>query len=95
MSGVDNVTIADLLSSKDSSISFIGKGNVLYIEPGVRLEGCNIEFKGDNSLVYLSANKNSYRVNILFHDSNIVFFGLDVYFNNRMLLIASESKIFS
>lgn len=92
MSGVDNITIGDLLSSKDSSISFIGKGNVLYIEPGVRLEGCNIEFKGDNSLVYLSANKNSYRVNILVHDSNIVFFGRDVYFNNRMLLIASESK---
>lgn len=92
MSYGDNIKIGDFISFKNSSITFSGKGNVLYIEQGVRLEDSNIEFKGDNSLLYLSANKNFYRINAILHNSNVIFFGQDIYFNNRMLLIASESK---
>lgn len=87
-----NTVIGTFTSIQNSSINFSGQGNILYVADGVKLNNSNIEFKGDNSIVYLGGNKNNYYVNIIVHDSNVVFFGKNTYINNRMLLIASESK---
>ena len=46
-----------------SRIHFEGKNNIIFCENNVKLWGCSILFKGNNSLIYLSSS-NGYCLNI-------------------------------
>ena len=79
-------------SLKNSVIDFIGKDNILFCEENVRLEDCNLSFKGNHSVVYLSSSRHGYKINVtLFHDS-VCFIGKDNYFNGTMNMILSEQR---
>ena len=57
-----------------SKIHFAGKNNIIFCENNVKLWGCNIVFKGNNSLIYLSSS-NGYCLNVqIVHDS-VLFIG--------------------
>lgn len=88
----DNVILGLLDDIENTTIKFIGNGNVLYIEKGVRLLNSNITFKGDNGLVYLSSSKNPYIVKISINTQSTVFIGSENYFNDEVLIISSETK---
>ena len=58
-----------------SNIRFVGKNNILFCENNVKLGNCNILFKGNNSLIYLSSSQSTYSLNMqVVHDS-VVFIG--------------------
>lgn len=75
-----------------SSIQFQGKNNILFCEENVCLNGSNITFNGDNSIIYLSANKNSYLLGVETHNNNTFYFGKNAYINGKLMAILSERK---
>ncbi|MGL5241631.1 MAG: acyltransferase [Kluyvera ascorbata] len=88
----DNIIMGNVSDIENSTIKFIGNGNLLFVEDGVKLLDSNITFKGSNSLVYLSSNRNSYIVKISINNACTVFIGSNNYFNEETLIVASESK---
>ena len=58
-----------------SKITFAGKNNILFCENNVNLVHCNIIFKGNDSLIYLSSSKSNYSLNMqVVHDS-VIYIG--------------------
>ena len=88
----DNKIIGEL-DAEDTTISFKGTGNILFLEPGVRLIGSDIKFCGNNALVYLSSDeRHPYKLKIDAWRGTTVYFGRDNYFNNTFNAIISERK---
>lgn len=83
---------AESLTMQSSDIRFNGTGNILVIEDGARLVGCNIKFFGSNSIVYLSKNSHEYKVDITIYNNSAVFIGKDNYFNGALHITVSEQK---
>lgn len=88
----NNVIFGMFNDIENSTVKFLGKGNILFIESGVRLLNSNLTFKGNNSLVYLSSNNNSYVIKISINSDCTVFIGKDNYFNEGTLIVSSESR---
>lgn len=88
----NNMIMGNLNHMENSTIKFIGNGNLLFVEDGVKLLDSDITFKGSNSLVYLSSNKNSYIVKVSINTACTVFIGGNNYFNEETLIVASESR---
>ena len=60
---------------QNSKITFAGKNNLLFCENNVNLIHCNIVFKGNDSLIYLSSCKGNYSLNMqVVHDS-VIYIG--------------------
>lgn len=77
---------------KNSVIDFVGKDNILFCEENVRLENCNLSFKGNGSVIYLSSSRHEYKINVtLFHNS-VCFVGKDNYFNGTLNAMLSEQR---
>lgn len=76
----------------NSVITFKGKGNILFVENGVRLSNSRIDFNGDNALVYLSASRFCYYLGISANYASCIFVGKNNYINGRLNLITSERK---
>ena len=79
---------------RDSAIRFNGSGNVLYCEPGVVLDHCNITFHGDNSIVALGKSTHAYKIGLAVHNGNVCFFGRNCNFIEKLTVILSERKHF-
>jgi len=80
---------------KDSKINFVGTGNILFIEKGVKLINSTISFNASNSIIYLSSNKYEYYIALTIHNNSTFFIGKDCYFNKTPGLfrcILSEQK---
>lgn len=91
----DNKIIADSTKSfleNGSCITFNGKGNILFVEDGVKLFNSQIKFNADNALVYLSKSRFDYYVDISANYGSSVFIGQNNYINGRLSLITSERK---
>ena len=89
-----NAFIGDYPQMKNSVISFRGNDNVFFCEPGVELVDCNLEFNGNNSLVYLCRNIHKYYLSISANNNNVCYIGRNNYFNGTMHIILSEHKHF-
>ena len=76
----------------NSTIEFVGKGNILYCDKNVTLEDSKIVFHGNNSIVYLSSNYNNYKLDVSMYNNNTLYFGKDNYINQKLLIILSEEK---
>ena len=76
----------------DSHIDFKGKNNILFVEPGVKLQNSEIVFYGDNSLIYLSSSLKEYQIKISIYNDSTIFFGHNNYFNGYLTLIVSERQ---
>ncbi len=75
-----------------SFVTFNGKGNILYVEDGVRVSNSQIKFNSDNAVVYLSKSRSLYYVDISANRDACVFIGKNNYINGRVLIITSERK---
>ena len=61
---------------------FIGsENNIIYCEPGVRLYGCKFQFKGENSLVYLSSGTVS--ITLVIGSNSLLYVGKHNYINTE------------
>lgn len=56
------------------------------------LENSNIIFAGDNSVVFLSSSRRSYKMKIVLRHDSVFFSGSDNYFNEPLEVILSEQK---
>ncbi len=89
----NNTIIGDDLKIDDCNIEFRGSGNILFAEPGVDLADSNINFFGDNALLYLSENrKHQYKLKLDLWRETTAFFGKDNYFNGVFSAIVSERQ---
>jgi len=90
----DNQIFADDGCDFDkSTITFKGKGNILYIESSNRLDNSVISFGGDNALVYISSNKK--HISYLRLDAwrqTTIFIGKNNFFGGMLSCVASERK---
>ena len=86
----DNFFIGEAPEMTDSSITFKGKGNVLFVEKGVRLRSSKVAFEGNNGLVMLGGNKHPYMLDTTVYNNCSVIFGRDNYFNGVCRIIVSE-----
>ena len=76
-----------------STITFKGKGNILYIESPQKLDNSVITFGGDNALVYISENRN--HVSYLKIDAwreTTAFIGKNNFFSGTLSCVISERK---
>ena len=76
----------------NSQINFFGKNNILYVEDGATVKNTIINFNKNNSVVYLSGNRNHYLLDCSVNNGNTVYIGRDCYFSGTMHIIASEGK---
>ncbi len=77
---------------KNSEIQFEGKNNILYCEPGVTLLESNLEFKGDNAVIYLGKNKYEYKLSVVIHNDCVFHMGIHNYITQKMKVILSEQR---
>lgn len=76
----------------NTKIDFKGKNNILICEESVILKNSYINFEADNSIIYLSSNKNFYFLHISINNESVLYIDENCYFNNKLYLILSESK---
>lgn len=76
----------------NSIITFSGKGNILFVEDGVKLSNSHIDFLGDNALVYLSKSWHVLQVVIKAYCGSCVFIGQNNFINGQVIMLASERK---
>lgn len=88
----DNKIIGHYPETKNSSIIFSGKNNILYCESNVRLEDSTLNFAGNNSIIYLCSNRHPYKLSINIFNDCVFHMGKDNYINQKMTIILSEQK---
>lgn len=90
----DNVIIGNIDEREGNTIVFEGKGNILFIEPGVIMKNCHISFHRDNSLVYLSSSDKVYNIRLYLYYGTTVYFGRNIRFSKKspLRVNASEAK---
>ena len=75
-----------------SKINFSGKGNILYCETKVKISDSSINFKGNNSLVYLSSCNSNYSLNVQLSHDSVLYFGKDNNLVPKISINAQEHK---
>lgn len=76
----------------NSKINFNGKNNRLICEDNVKLHNSVIDFKEDNAIVYLSSNRNVYRLSVSINNDSVCYLDENTYMNGKLYLILSEQK---
>lgn len=77
---------------ENSTVTFRGEGNILFVEDGVTLANSSIDFFGDNGLMYISKNRNRVYVESLVNTRCTVFLGSNNYFNNKLSINVGERE---
>lgn len=75
---------------KDSSLNFIGSNNILFCEENVILDKSILNFKGDNSLIYLGTG--THKIIADLYNSVVLHIGKHNVFTKTTHLILSEHK---
>lgn len=75
---------------ENSSISFQGENNLLYIEHGVKIKNSKLAFCGSNGLLYLSASRHTYFLNASIYNNSVLYMGKNNYFNGILNMVVSE-----
>jgi len=93
LAGLKNNKILGTFPEMDkSAIRFQGVNNVLFCEEHVCLKNSNINFKGDNSLVYLGKSNRHYCVHIVVFNNSVCHIGRNNSFTDKITLLLSEQK---
>lgn len=82
----------DDISFTNSKIVFKGKNNIFHAEEGVKIKDSVFIFEGDNSVVYLSKNFNTYLLNVTCYNNNAFYMGENNYMNGKLNVVLSEQK---
>ena len=78
-----NQIIGNNISLKNSSISFRGEDNILFLEDGANLNEVSINFSGNNSLVYIRRTSHACPYNVNIYNNSVFYMGKDNYINSR------------
>lgn len=76
----------------NSNIRFRGTNNRLICEENVILRNSSLDFNGDNSIIFLSSNRNNYLINVSIYNNSVCFLDEHNYMNGVLNLILSEEK---
>lgn len=75
-----------------SSVEFAGKGNVLFVEDGVKLRNSRLRFMGNDSVIHLRKSPRFLRlVATTFHES-VFYLGPDASFTSEARFLPTERK---
>lgn len=91
--GGDNTVLSIPKMMDDAKIYIRGTGNILVCEDGVTLSGI-IDFKGNDSVVYLSKNRYTYKLDLIMWGGSTCYIGKNNYFNRRLAAVISERRSF-
>lgn len=83
------------LKDNDTTITFNGKGNILYLDGDVKINNSEISFLSNNGVIYLTGSeKMDYQVKLDCWRYGTIYVGGDNYFNpsRRLCATASERK---
>ena len=84
------INAPDLSNTK---INFTGKNNILYFESSsIKLENSAIIFKGNNSIIAIKNSKDVLKLNLTIYNDSVIYLGNNCSMNNKLEIIASESK---
>lgn len=75
----------------DSKITFFGKNNILVCDNNIILDNVILEFKGNNSIVYLGSDLNN-GFKLIIYNNSTVCIGKDVKMGVSMKVCALESQ---
>lgn len=87
-----NKFIGELPKMKNSAITFSGENNILFCGKDVVLSDCNINFNGNNSVIYLCSSRHEYKLNVTTNHNCAFYAGKDNYFNGILNVVLSEQK---
>ncbi len=88
-----NQILGEFPNMENSVINFKGKGNILFCESGVALRDSTLNFKNDNSLIFLgTCGHSSYSLNISTHNNTVFHLGAFCYTNNTVSVELSEHR---
>lgn len=87
-----NKFIGELPKMKNSAITFSGENNILFCGKDVVLSDCNINFNGNNSVIYLCSSRHEYKLNVTANHNCAFYAGKDNYFNGILNVVLSEQK---
>lgn len=76
----------------NTHILFRGKNNRLFCEENVKLKDSVLEFSGDNSIIYLSSNRNNYFLKISIYNNSVFYIDENNYINGNGGLNCSLSE---
>lgn len=76
----------------NSTIQFMGKGNVLYCEENVNITNSRIKFSGSNGIIFLRSSKYDYYLNVVIYNDSLLYFGKDNFINQKLNIIVSEQQ---
>ena len=77
---------------QNTQIIFRGRNNRLICEDNVNLHNSILDFNADNSIIYLSSNRNVYYLNISIYNNSLFYMGENSYINGRINFSISEQK---
>lgn len=77
---------------QNSTITFNGTGNILFVEDGVTLARTTIRFCGNNCVIYLKSSPRVYCLQVDVYNNSTVYIGSDNYFNGPLHISVSEEK---
>jgi len=88
----DNLFLGEPPALINSTITFSGQNNIFACEEGVVLQNTQIDFKANNSVIYLSTSQAPYIAKIITHNNSVCYIGQNNYINDTLTLILSEGK---
>lgn len=87
-----NQILGEFPNLKNSEINFNGANNILYCEPGVTLSESSLDFKADNSVIYLGANRHEYKLTVSVYNDSVFHMGIHNFQTCKMTVILSEQR---
>lgn len=89
---INNNKIIGNPTLKDTKITFVGINNILYCEDNVIINNSNLDFKCNNSIIYLRESKHPYKLKVDIYENCVLSFGKNNYINQKITFIIDEEK---
>lgn len=77
-------------SFESSKVTFHGTGNVLHVEDGATLRGCNLRFRGNDAVIYIRASTRPIKVSATLYNVSVVYIGSGASFTTAARIVPSE-----
>lgn len=87
-----NVFRGVLPEMENSSIEFVGEGNILICDKDVKLVNSKLKFNGSNAVIHLGSDRHKYFINATVNNECVLFIGKGNYFNGTLNIVLSEHK---
>lgn len=87
-----NKVIGSFPELDNSTIRFKGKNNIVFCEEHVCIRNSNLNFNGDNALIYLSKSNRWYNIHAVIHNNSVCHIGKNNSFSDKLTMVLSEQK---